>query len=120
MVIASINPATGEKVREFPALDLRQVEEKLARAETAFQSYRKTTFAQRTKWLSAAADLLEKEKSRVARIMTLEMGKLLGAAEDEVGKCERGCRFYAENAERFLSEREIKTETAQNYVRYEP
>ena len=52
--------------------------------------------------------------------MTLEMGKLLRAAEEEITKCVKGCRFYAENAERFLAEQEIPTETARNYVRYEP
>ena len=44
--------------------------------------------------------------------MTLEMGKLLRAAEEEITKCAKGCRFYAENAERFLSQQEIPTETA--------
>jgi succinate-semialdehyde dehydrogenase/glutarate-semialdehyde dehydrogenase len=64
--------------------------------------------------------LLEKDKARLARIMTLEMGKLLRAAEDEIVKCVRGCRFYAENGERFLNEQEIDTESARNFVRYEP
>ncbi|HEX8898428.1 MAG TPA: NAD-dependent succinate-semialdehyde dehydrogenase [Chthoniobacterales bacterium] len=120
MAIASINPATGETVKEFPALDPKQVEEKLATAESTFRSFRKTSFSQRADWLSAAADLLEKDKARLARIMTLEMGKLLRAAEDEIVKCERGCRFYAENAERFLTEQKIETESARNFVRYEP
>jgi succinate-semialdehyde dehydrogenase / glutarate-semialdehyde dehydrogenase len=120
MAIASINPTTGETVKEFAALDSRQAEEKLAAADRAFRSYRKTSFRQRADWLSAAADLLGKDKVRLARIMTLEMGKLLRAAEDEIVKCERGCRFYAENAERFLTEQKIDTESARNFVRYEP
>src|SRR5437016_8079390 len=120
MAIASINPTTGETVKEFTALDSRQVEEKLATADRAFRSYRKTSFRQRADWLSAVADLLEKEKPRLAGIMTLEMGKLLRAAEDEIIKCERGCRFYAENSERFLTEQKIDTESARNFVRYEP
>ena len=120
MAIASINPATGETVKEFAAISLRQIEEKLAKADGAFRSYRKTSFQQRTNWLSAAAGLLEKDKAELARIMTVEMGKLLRAAEDEITKCARGCQFYAENAERFLTEQKIETESAQNFVRYEP
>jgi succinate-semialdehyde dehydrogenase/glutarate-semialdehyde dehydrogenase len=120
MAIASVNPTTGESLKEFSAIDSRQVEEKLAQAERAFQSHRKTSFAQRANWLNAAADLLETEKARLARTMTLEMGKLLRAAEDEIGKCVRGCRFYAENAEKFLTEQKIDTGTARNFVRYEP
>ena len=120
MAIASINPVTGETVKEFAALDAGQLEAKIAAAAAAFRSYRKTSFAQRTDWLTAAADLLEQQKPELARTMTLEMGKLLRAAEDEIGKCVRGCRFYAENAEQFLQDQNIKTETADNYVRYEP
>src|SRR5947208_16229267 len=120
MAIASINPTTGEIVKEFAAIDSRQIEEKLAKADRAFRLYRKTSFEQRTNWLSAAADLLEKDKAQLARTMTLEMGKLLRAAEEEITKCARGCVFYAENAERFLTEQKIETESAHNFVRYEP
>jgi succinate-semialdehyde dehydrogenase/glutarate-semialdehyde dehydrogenase len=120
MPIASINPTTGETLKEFAATDARQIEEKLAKAERAFDAHRKTSFAQRANWLTGAANLLEREKAQLARIMTLEMGKLLRAAEEEITKCAKGCRFYAENAERFLAEQEIPTETARNYVRYEP
>ena len=120
MAIASINPTTGETLEKFTALDSAQIEEKIAAAAAAFGFYRKTSFAQRASWLTAAADLLEKQKAELAPTMTLEMGKLLRAAEDEITKCARGCRFYAENAERFLSEQEIETESARNFVRYEP
>src|SRR5204863_3650811 len=120
MPIASINPTTGETLKEFAAIDSRQIDEKLAIAGRAFQSHRTSSFEERANWLGAAADLLEKEKAQLARMMTLEMGKLLGAAEEEITKCAKGCRFYAENAERFLAAQEIPTETARNYVRYEP
>src|SRR2546423_11852570 len=120
MPIASINPTTGETLKEFTPMDSREIEQRLAKAERAFQSYRRTSFVQRANWLTAAANLLEQEKNQLARVMTLEMGKLLGAAEEEITKCAKGCRFFAENAERFLAEQEVPTETARNYVRYEP
>jgi succinate-semialdehyde dehydrogenase/glutarate-semialdehyde dehydrogenase len=120
MAIASINPATGETLKEFAAFDAAQVEERIGVAATGFRSYRKTSFGQRAGWLSAAAELLEKQKPELARTMTFEMGKLLRAGEDEIAKCVRGCRFYAENAERFLREQKIETQNATNFVRYEP
>jgi succinate-semialdehyde dehydrogenase/glutarate-semialdehyde dehydrogenase len=120
MPIVSINPTNGETLKEFAVIDSRGIEEKLSKAERAFAAYRVTSFAQRSNWLTSAATLLEQTKNQLARVMTLEMGKLLGAAEDEIAKCVKGCRFYAENAERFLTEQEIPTETARNYVRYEP
>jgi succinate-semialdehyde dehydrogenase/glutarate-semialdehyde dehydrogenase len=48
------------------------------------------------------------------------MGKLLHAAMEEVEKCARGCRFFAENAERFLEDEPAQTSAARSYVRYEP
>ena len=52
--------------------------------------------------------------------MTLEMGKLLRAAGDEVRKCARGCRYYADHAAEFLADEHVTTEAARSYVRYEP
>jgi succinate-semialdehyde dehydrogenase / glutarate-semialdehyde dehydrogenase len=120
MPIASINPATGETLKQFSALDPAQIEEKLAKATHAFERHRRTSFAERADWMMAAAQLLEQEKERLAWIMTLEMGKLLRAGIEEVTKCVRGCRFYAENAERFLADQTIPSDAAQRYVRYEP
>jgi succinate-semialdehyde dehydrogenase/glutarate-semialdehyde dehydrogenase len=120
MAIASVNPSTGKTLHEFAAIDSRQIEERLSKADRAFGSYRQTTFAERVDWLMETAAILEREKAALARIMTLEMGKLLRAAEEEILKCVKGCRYYAENAERFLAGREIPTESARNHVRYEP
>ena len=120
MPIASINPATGETLKEFSALDPAQIEEKLAKAADAFERHRRTSFAQRADLLMAAAQLLEQEKERLARIITLEMGKLLRAGIEEVTKCARGCHYYAENAASLLADHVIPTEAARSYVRYEP
>jgi succinate-semialdehyde dehydrogenase / glutarate-semialdehyde dehydrogenase len=120
MAIASTNPTTGETLKEFAPLDAAGVETKLANAERAFRSFRRTSFRERAAWLNAAADLLEKEKGQLARVMTLEMGKLLRAAEDEIVKCAKGCRYYAEHGEEFLAEKKVDTESARNFVRYEP
>ena len=70
--------------------------------------------------MMAAASLLDREKEKFARIITLDMGKLFRAAVEEVEKCARGCRFYAENAERFLEDEPAQTDAARSYVRYQP
>ncbi|MFL6590108.1 MAG: NAD-dependent succinate-semialdehyde dehydrogenase [Chthoniobacterales bacterium] len=120
MPIASVNPTTGEMLKQFPPIDAGEIERKLAKAALAFASYRQTSFQQRAQWLSAAADVLAERRNELGRMMTFEMGKLLRAAEDEITKCVRGCRFYAKNAERFLSEKQVETDAAHNFVRCEP
>jgi succinate-semialdehyde dehydrogenase / glutarate-semialdehyde dehydrogenase len=120
MAIASINPATGEKLKEFAAFDDAEIEKRLKRAEKAFAHHRREPFAKRAQLMMAAASLLEQEKDRLARTMTLEMGKLFRAAQEEIAKCIRGCRFYAENGERFLEDETAQTDAARSYVRYDP
>jgi succinate-semialdehyde dehydrogenase/glutarate-semialdehyde dehydrogenase len=120
MAIASINPATGEKLKEFAAFNDEEIEKRLARAEKAFAHHRREPFTKRAQLLIAAAALLEQEKEKWARIMTLEMGKLLRAAMEEVERCARCCRFYAENAERFLEDEPAQTQAARSFVRYQP
>lgn len=120
MAIASINPATGEKVKEFAAFDDKEIEKRLALAEKAFEQNRREPFPKRAQLLNAAASLLEREKEKFARTIVLEMGKLFRAAIDEVERCGRGCRYYAENAERFLEDEAAQTNAAQSYVRYDP
>jgi len=120
MAIASINPATGEKLKEFASFDDSEIEKRLRQAERASTTYRHSTFAKRAQLMMAAASLLDHGKEEFARITTLEMGKLFRAAMDEIEKCVRACRFYAENAERFLEDEPAQTDAARSYVRYQP
>jgi succinate-semialdehyde dehydrogenase/glutarate-semialdehyde dehydrogenase len=120
MAIASINPATGKKLNEFTAFTEKEIEERLKRAEEAFAHHRREPFAKRGQLMLAVASLLEQEKKELAQTITLEMGKLLSGAIGEVEKCVRGCRFYAENAERFLEDEPVQTDAARSFVRYEP
>ena len=120
MAIASINPATGEELKEFASFDDSEIEKRLQRAERAFAKYRHGAFAKRTQLMMATASLLDREKEKFARVITLEMGKLFRAAMEEVEKCARGCRFFAENAERFLEDEPAQTDAARSYVRYQP
>src|SRR6266478_4158784 len=120
MAIASINPATGKKLKEFSAFTEKEIEERLKRAEEAFTHHRREPFAKRGQLMLAAASLLEQGKKELAQTITLEMGKLLGGAMGEIAKCARVCRFYAENAERFLEDEPVQTDAARSFVRYQP
>lgn len=104
MAIATINPATGETVKEFEPHDAAVVTTRLAEAQAAFEALRGTDYAQRAQWMRRAADLVEAEADEVARILTLEMGKPIGQARAEVLKCTKSMRFYADHAEGFLAD----------------
>lgn len=120
MAIASINPTTGDVIQEFTALSEPDLEIALAQAQKAFISYRHTTFEERASWMLKAAALLVAHREDYARLMTLEMGKPITEAIAEVEKSAWVCRFYAENAETFLSPETIATDAHHSYVTYQP
>ena len=120
MAIATINPATGEVIETFQPLTAERIEEKLQLAVSAFRAERKTPFAVRAKRMMKAAEILESDKERFGRLMTLEMGKPYKAAVAEAAKCATACRYYAENAEKFLADEVIETGAKKSFVRYLP
>src|SRR5580700_5709190 len=120
MAIATINPATGEVLKTFEPLSAAQIEQKLQLAASAFQAHRHTSFAERAGKMMRAAEILEKEKDECAHLMTLEMGKPLKAAIAEAVKCATGCRYYAENAEKFLADEIVETGAKRSFIRYLP
>jgi len=120
MAIATTNPATGKVVRTFEPLTAAQIEAKLQLAADAFKEHRQTSFRERAAKMMRLAETLEKEKDDCAHLMTLEMGKPLKAAVAEAMKCASGCRYYAENAEKFLADELIETGARRSFVRYLP
>jgi succinate-semialdehyde dehydrogenase/glutarate-semialdehyde dehydrogenase len=120
VAIATINPATSETVRTFDALTDAQIDEKIARAARTFQTCRRTPLATRAQAMVRAAEILDGEQDTFGRLMTLEMGKLLKAGREESAKCAWGCRFYAENAERFLADEPAKSTATESFIHYQP
>src|SRR5947199_10367230 len=102
MPIASVNPATGEKLKEFPAFSDSEIEERLKLAERAFAHHRRRPFAKRAELMMATASLLEQEKDELARTITPQMGKWFRPAQDEIVKSAPGRRPCAQNSERLL------------------
>jgi len=120
MAIATTNPATGEVIKRFESLTAAQIEQKLQLAVAAFRAHRQTSFAERAGRMMRAAEILENEKDECAHLMTLEMGKPLKAAVAEAVKCATGCRYYAQNAEKFLADEIVETGAKHSFIRYLP
>jgi succinate-semialdehyde dehydrogenase / glutarate-semialdehyde dehydrogenase len=125
MGIATVNPATGETVRTFAALTADALEARLARAADAAAGWRRVPVAERARVVARVGEIVTRESDNFGRLMTLEMGKLFTEAVEEAKKCGVGCRYYAENAARFLAPEEVG-ETADNrddaraYIAYQP
>ena len=120
MGIATINPANGQTVRTFQPHSPADVDRALNRAREAFEKHRRTSFADRAARMRKVADLLEKECHELGRLMTIEMGKPIKAAVAEAEKCATACNYYAENAERFLSDEPVTMEGGESWVAFQP
>ena len=120
MAISTTNPATGKVLKTFEALSDSQVDAKIQLAVETFETFRRLSFAERARMMLKAADILEKEKNEIAHLMTLEMGKTLRSAVDEAVKCAWGCRYYAENAEKFLADEAVTTTASKSFIRHQP
>ncbi|MGH8281816.1 MAG: aldehyde dehydrogenase family protein, partial [Gammaproteobacteria bacterium] len=120
MNFTSINPANGEKLRDYPMWDAARLEQALAQTATATPAWNMTSLAERTTLLRRAGEVLLKHRDEHAALMSREMGKLIGEARAEIEKCARCCEFYAENAAELLADEAAKTDASKSYVAYQP
>jgi succinate-semialdehyde dehydrogenase/glutarate-semialdehyde dehydrogenase len=120
MSISSINPATGKTLRTFEPFSNARVNESLDRAVAAFRRHRRTSFAERASCMLKAAEILDADCRELGRLMTLEMGKPIKAAVAEAEKCATACRYYADNAERFLADQHVQMEGGESWVAFQP
>ena len=120
MPFESTNPATGAVLARFETLSDGALEERLKRAQAAFEQWKAVPIAERARLMTRVADILEADSDRLAAIVTSEMGKPLRDGKAEAQKSAKGCRFYAQHAEEFLKDEPVATEALRSYVRYEP
>jgi succinate-semialdehyde dehydrogenase/glutarate-semialdehyde dehydrogenase len=118
-LIQSINPTTEQVLATFEATTPQAADQALDKARNAFLGWRDRSFSERGRFIGAAASYLRKHKSRLAGLVTAEMGKPIAQAEAEVEKCAWNCEFYADQAEALLAN-ESHTSDGESYVEFVP
>jgi len=120
MALETINPTNGERVREYAEASPAEVQNALANAQAAFETWRRTPFAKRATHMKFAASLLRERQADLAHLMAIEMGKPLAQGRGEAEKCAWVCEYYAEAAEGFLAPEAVKTDASKSYVAFAP
>ncbi len=120
MLIITINPATEEKLAEYPEFTREEIDSKITASKKAWRDWKKTSFATRSELMNKTADSLEQNAEKYARLMALEMGKPIAQGVAESKKCAWVCRYYAENAEKQIADYNIGTEYSKSFVSYRP
>ena len=119
-MLKSINPAKLQVLKTYPPMQISQVNKIIDLTNNAFERWKETSFSNRSKLMMKAADVLRKKKEEYSNLMTLEMGKPIAQSRAEVEKCAWVCEYYAENAEKFLSDELIETDASKSYVTFQP
>ncbi len=119
-MMKSVNPATGEVIQTFETHSEKGVEKIINSVDKCWQQWKKTSFFQRSQIMQNLATLLKSNKEELARLMAMEMGKVLHEGIAEIEKCAWVCDYYAANAENFLENETIETDFSRSYVSYQP
>jgi len=117
---ATVNPADGKTVKTFPELSDAQLEQKLATAQAAYETWRHTSYAQRAAIIGKAAALLHEQADAYARLITIDMGKRIGEARGETEFSSQILAYYAKNAERFLKPVKLNPAIGQAHMESSP
>jgi succinate-semialdehyde dehydrogenase/glutarate-semialdehyde dehydrogenase len=121
MPYQSVNPATGEVLQVFQEHTDEQMMEALAAADNTYREVWCTTpYKERAKYIGKAAALMLKEKEVLARLATIEMGKRIAESRGEVELSASILSYYAENAEKFLAPRQLKSVMGDAHIEYSP
>jgi succinate-semialdehyde dehydrogenase / glutarate-semialdehyde dehydrogenase len=119
-MIKSLNPATGEFIKEYEEMSIEEVNNILQQVNIAQKKWEEVPFEKRAAKLRNAAKVLREKKEEYSQMMTAEMGKPITQSRAEVDKCAAVCDFYTDNGEQFLSREEIKTDASSSFVAYRP
>ena len=116
----SVNPATGETIREYEAHSEKGTEKIVNSVDKRWKQWKNTTFNLRSQMMQNLSGLLRTHKEDLARLMAREMGKVLHEGIGEIEKCAWVCDFYAGNAESFLENEVVASDFSKSFISYQP
>ncbi|GAB5519099.1 MAG: NAD-dependent succinate-semialdehyde dehydrogenase [Rhodothermales bacterium] len=115
-----INPTTGDVLTTIDLMTQPEAEAVIEKAAVVQRIWQRTSSAERAEPMRRVAQALRDNTDRLAHLMAMEMGKPLAAGRGEAEKCAWVCEFYAEHAERFLSDEPVKTDATRSRIVYRP
>ncbi len=120
--LENINPATGECINRIPAGDTEAVDQAVAAAQRAFESWRLVPAAERAALLHAVADAVERDAEAFAAAECADTGKPIALASSvDIPRAVANLRWFADAAVEFCAREEVwDTTAARSTVDYRP
>jgi len=120
MAIQTRNPFDNQVIRRFDEMTPLAVDVAISIADETYQSWRLTTYPHRADLLHAVAKLMRQRKDRLAKLITLEMGKLIAQSYAEIELSAQIVDYYAEHGETFLEDKRLEPDYGEAYVKSSP
>jgi len=120
MPIQTTNPATNKVLKTFDEMTEASVDKSVVEAVQTFEEWKRTPYAERAALLHKVAGLLREKKKDLAKLITLEMGKLFSQAEGEIKLSAEIFDYYANHAETFLADKILDPVHGQAFIRHSP
>jgi succinate-semialdehyde dehydrogenase / glutarate-semialdehyde dehydrogenase len=116
MTFQSIHPYDQSVIAEYPLLTEQMLEQRIESASRGFEHWRQTSLEERSDLLKRVASVLRAKNEECARLITMEMGKVLPEARAEVEKCAVCCDFYADYGAEYIREEIVGNGSANGMV----
>lgn len=120
MAFQTINPTNNTVVQSFDGMTDSTVDTALSNAASAFDEWKQTDYQTRAQLLYTVAGLLRAKRKDLAKMITLEMGKLVAHAEGEIKLSAEIFDYYAKNTEEFLADKILNPVHGKALIRYSP
>ncbi len=121
----TVDPSTGKSGKAYDGHTVDEALDIARSVKVAQAGWRRTSFADRSRLMKAAAAVLRRRSSELAELMCAEMGKTLSDGKAEIEKCAFNCDHYADHAEGYLARRPVDLSDATGagskaFVTYNP
>jgi succinate-semialdehyde dehydrogenase / glutarate-semialdehyde dehydrogenase len=120
MAMIAENPANGQVIAEYEETTEQEVRDIIRRAHEAHRQWKRTPFSHRAALMKEAAKVLRLRAREFGELMALEMGKPIGGGVAEAEKCAWVCDYYADHAESFLEDQEVRTDAGRSFITFQP
>ena len=120
MNLVSINPANNKILESHKEISTEKINQIINSSYNTYLEWRNESISYRSKMMRDLAELLKQKKEKLGALMTQEMGKPIKQSIAEAEKCAWVCEYYADNAERFLSKKEISTDSKKSFISFQP
>ena len=120
MNLVSINPANNKILESHKEISTEKINQIINSSYNTYLEWRNESISYRSKMMKDLAELLKQKKEKLGALMTQEMGKPIKQSIAEAEKCAWVCEYYADNAERFLSKKEISTDSKKSFISFQP